>query len=161
MLHPVGEPPFHVGIATPDVELLMQTLGPVMHLTWVDLPRPPVQHDTPNGPTRPSSRVVWSSEGPMHVELVRSELGTIYEPDRGTHLHHVGYWVDDMRASVAAAEAAGWTLEVTTRDQDGRPRAFAYLSRPGTTWIELVDAAQRDVLGTILCGSYQQGADPW
>jgi hypothetical protein len=63
MFHPVGEPPFHVGSATPDVELLMQTLGPVMDLTWV--------------------------------------------------------------------------------------------------WIELVDAAQRDVLGTILCGGYQQGADPW
>jgi hypothetical protein len=157
----LAEAPFHVGIATPDVEELMRALGPIMSLTWVDLPRPPVEHDTPHGHTKPSSRVVWSSEGPMHIELVQSEPGTIYAPDRGTHLHHVGYWVDDVSAAVARAEASGWTLEATMMDQDGRLRAFAYMSRPGDVWVELVDSANRETLGTILCGSYQPESYPW
>jgi Glyoxalase/Bleomycin resistance protein/Dioxygenase superfamily len=154
------QPPFHFGIATPDVDELMAALGPSLGLTWVDLPRPPVEHRTPTGPTRPSSRVVWSSEGPLHVELVRSESGTIYRPDAGTHLHHVGYWVEDLAVSIEAAEGDGWNLEVTMPGPDGRPAAFAYLSRPGDLWIELVDSAQRPVLQAILSGE-SGPAKPW
>ena len=74
----------------------------------------------------------------------------MYPAELGTHLHHVGFWVDALRDAVEDARRAGWQLEVTVLDDDGRPSSFAYLSRPGETWIELVDAANRDWLIDLL-----------
>ena len=146
------ETPFHVGIASPDVDALMRSLGPVLGLRWVSLPRPPILHDTPTGRVRPSSQVVWSSEGPLHIELVKAESGTVYPPELGTHLHHVGYWTDDIPGAVAALQRRGWALEVTIHDDRGMPSTFAYLSRAGDVWIELVDAAGRAWLHALLSG---------
>lgn len=147
--------PFHVGISTPDIDGSMAAIGAALGLRWVALDRPPVLHDTPRGPVRPSSRVVYSSEGPLHVELLQAEPGTVYPPERGTHLHHVGYWVDDLRQAIGEAEGTGWSLEVTMFDEAGLPSAFAYLSRPGSTWIELVDVANRPALRALLQGTDQ------
>jgi hypothetical protein len=146
------ESPFHVGIASPDVDALIRSLGPALGLKWVRLPRPPISHDTPTGPVSPSSQVVWSSEGPLHIELVKSEPGTAYRPELGTHVHHVGYWTDDIPGAVAALERQGWALEVTINDDQGMPSTFAYLSRAGDVWIELVDAAGRAWLQALLVG---------
>jgi hypothetical protein len=136
--------PFHVGIVTPDFDGLVATLGPALGLRWVALPRPGVQYDTPQGPTAPASRVMYSAgDGPPYIELLPAEAGTIYDASRGTHVHHFGYWVDDFSGAVAQAEADGWTLEVTMFDDDDRPSTFAYLSRPGQLWIELVESVRR------------------
>jgi glyoxalase/bleomycin resistance protein/dioxygenase superfamily protein len=154
-----ADSPYHVGIATPDVAKLMAMLGPALGLTWVDLPRPPMVHYTPDGPVNPSSRIVYSAEGPLHTELLQAEDGTIYDPRRGTHLHHVGYWTRDLRTAIAACEAEGWRVEVTVPGDDGRPSTFAYLSRPGEPWIELCDVANREYLMELL-GSGSQGNPP-
>jgi hypothetical protein len=146
------ETPFHVGVATPEVEALMAVLGPALGLHFVDLLRPPVRHHTPDGWVSPSSRVVWSAEGPLHLELVRAEPGTVYDPARGTHLHHVGFWTDDLRGAIAACESQGWRVEVTMLDEQEQPVAFAYMSRPGEAWIELVDVANRPGLYATLRG---------
>ncbi len=144
--------PFHVGIATPDVDALESIIGTVFGITWVALPRTTALHDTPNGPVRPSSRVLWSASGPIHVELLRSEAGTVYRPELGTRLHHLGYWVDDLPGSVVEAESNGWNLEVTTFDAGGRPSTFAYLSRPGELWVELIAVTQKPYLEGLLGG---------
>ncbi|MFI5046202.1 MAG: VOC family protein [Acidimicrobiia bacterium] len=163
----MAEFPFHVGIATPDVGALLASLGPTPGATWVDLPRPAVPHATPDGPVTPSSRVVWSSAGPFHTEVLQAEPGTVYDPRRGTHVHHLGYWADDVAAAVAAREADGWSLEVTMFDDDRRPSSFAYMSPPGMSppgmsphgpssvgepWIELIDRANREWLEALLRG---------
>jgi hypothetical protein len=144
--------PFHIGIATPDIDALESVMGTALGKTWVALPRTTPFHDTPNGPVRPSSRVCWSTSGPFYVELLRSEAGTVYRPELGTHLHHLGYWVDDVAGSVADAESEGWSLEVTTFDAAGRPSTFAYLSRPGDLWMELIAATQKPYLEGLLGG---------
>jgi hypothetical protein len=146
---PLG-PPFHVGIASLDVGSLAVTLGRALGLTWVSLSRPDVVHHTPDGPLKPSSQVIWSRQGSPHVELVQAEPGTVYAVNRGTYIHHFGYWTADLNESIAACEADGWQLEVTMRDGDGRPHGFAYLSRLGEPWIELVDQANRPRLAAEL-----------
>lgn len=145
-----ADTPFHVGIATPDVDAVTAALGALLGLTWVALARPPVRHHTPAGPIEPSSRVIWSQQGPLHVEVVKSEPGTVYPPERGTHLHHVGLWVSDLTASIARYAAQGWRVEVTMHDDDGQDSQFAYLSAPGQPWIELVDIANRPGLERVL-----------
>jgi hypothetical protein len=98
----------------------------------------------------PSSRVVWSRQGPLHVELIQSEAGTVYDPARGTHLHHVGFWAEDLTAELRRREADGWTIEVTMHDERGQPTSFAYMSRPGDIWIEVIDVANRAGLDAML-----------
>jgi hypothetical protein len=142
--------PFHVGIASHDVESLAAALGPLLGLTWVSLSRPDVVHQAPAGPVAPSSQVIWSRQGGPHLELVRAEPGTVYALDRGTFVHHFGYWTQDLTASIADYQAKGWQIEATMLGGDGQPTAFAYLSRPGETWIELVDAANQPRLAAEL-----------
>ena len=142
--------PFHVGIASVDVESLAAALGPLLGLTWVSLRRPDVVHHAPGGPVTPSSQVIWSRQGAPHLELVKAEPGTVYAVDRGTYIHHFGYWTADLGASIAAYQAKGWRVEAAMHDGDGRPTAFAYLSRPGEVWIELVDVANRPRLAAEL-----------
>jgi catechol 2,3-dioxygenase-like lactoylglutathione lyase family enzyme len=113
--------PFHVGIATPDIETSMRELGAALGLRWVALPRPGTSHDTPTGPVPPAARVVYGTEGPLHLELLESGIGTVYDVARGPHLHHVGYWVDDLPAAVADAERDGWAWEVTMLDHPRSP----------------------------------------
>lgn len=146
------EIPFHIGIATPEVDSVLALLGPMFGLTWVALRRPPVVHHGPNGPVMPSSRVVWSQQGELHVEVVQAEPGTVYVTDRGAFLHHVGYWTADLTESIARYVEHGWRIEASLVDDDGAPTAFAYLSRPGQVWVELVDVANRDALLGELAG---------
>jgi hypothetical protein len=135
--------PYHVGIATTDVDGVMAALGAVLGQTWVALERPPIWHHTPEGPVRPSPRVEYSAGGPLHIELLESATGTIYSPAAGTHLHHLGYWTDDFAGDLAAALAAGWSLEASMNDEDGMPSTFCYLTRPARMRVELVDSARR------------------
>jgi hypothetical protein len=144
--------PFHVGIASPDVASLASALGPLLGLTWVSLSRPDVVHQTPHGPVAPASQVIWSRSRPgaPHVELVKAEPGTVYALDRGTFIHHFGYWTPDLTGSITDYQAQGWRVEATMLDGAGQPTAFAYLSRPGEVWIELVDVANQPRLAAEL-----------
>ena len=135
--------PFHIGIASPNVSALKDVLGPLLGLTWVSLSRPAVVHHTPTGPMSPSSQVIWSQQGSPHIELVKSEPGSVYDPARGTHVHHFGYWTSDLSASLVDYQSRGWQIEATLLDEEGRPAAFAYLSRPGEVWVELVEESNR------------------
>jgi hypothetical protein len=145
--------PFHVGLATPDMNGVQGLLSQLLGVVWVPLERPPVVHHTPDGPVRPSPRVSYSTQGPLHLEVLEAAAGTVYDPDRGTHLHHVGYWTDDFASDLAAACADGWSLEVCMHDEAGRPALFAYLTRPARLRVELVDTVSRPALEALLAGA--------
>lgn len=152
--------PFHVGIATPDMDTVMRALGSLLGLTWVPLHRPPILHHTPMGPVRPSSRVVYSVQGPMYVEVLQSEPGTIYDPAWGTHLHHVGCWTSDFASDLAEAQSQGWILEASMCDDAGLPVTFAYITRPGDVRVELVDISQRPGLEALLSADTSRSPGP-
>lgn len=152
--------PFHLGIVTADMDGLMATLGEALGLSWVALARPDVVHHTPDSPVRPSPRVVYSRQGPLHWELLEAAPATVYDPDAGTHLHHAGYWSEDFAEDLAAATRQGWSVEAAMKDDAGRLATFAYLTRPGQLRVELVDAAQRPALealfdSPLVCGDGQ------
>lgn len=142
--------PFHVGIATPDIDATMELLGSLLRLTWVDLDRPPICHYTRQGPIAPAPRVVYSNQGPLYVELIQAAEGTFYPPDQPTHLHHLGYWTDDFPTALEEAEREGWSPEVWMNDDAGEPTTFAYVARPDALRIELVDSVGRVALETLL-----------
>jgi Glyoxalase/Bleomycin resistance protein/Dioxygenase superfamily len=152
--------PFHVGLATPDVDGVQALLSQLLGVVWVPLERPPVVHHTPDGPVRPSPRVSYSAQGPLHLEVLEAAAGTVYDPDRGTHIHHLGYWTDDFAADLATACADGWSLEVCMHDEAGRPAIFAYLTRPARMRVELVDAVGRPAFEALLAGKVAPNHGP-
>jgi hypothetical protein len=138
--------PFHVGLASPDPYSTMALLQAVFPISFVPVPASPnpTRHYDPAGRLLPSPRAWHGGTAPLHVEVISGAQGSIYEPDRGPHLHHVAHWSDDVAGDVITLEHEGWQLETSSRDEDGRPARFAYLSRPGSTWIELVDSSRRE-----------------
>jgi hypothetical protein len=148
--------PYHIGISTTDVDGVMAALASVLRLTWVPLPRPPIWHYTPDGPVRPSPRVEYSAQGPLHLELLQAQAGTVYDPIQGTHIHHLGYWTDDFARDLAAAQGDGWALEASMRDEHGRPATFCYIIRPGRMRIELVDSARRPEFEALMSKARQE-----
>jgi Glyoxalase/Bleomycin resistance protein/Dioxygenase superfamily len=149
--------PFHLGIATTDMEATMATLGTALGLTWVPLDRPDITHYTPGGSVRPSPRVSYSREGPLHVEILEAAPGTVYDPRARTHLHHVGYWTEDFAGDLSSAGREGWSVEAAMMDDAGRLATFAYLTRPGEVRVELIDAAQRPALEALFDSAVPAG----
>ena len=156
-----AEFPFHVGIATPDVGALLASLDSGPGWRWVDLPRPAVPHDTPAGPVAPSSRVVWSSVGPFHTEVLQAEPGTVYDPRAAPTCTTsvTGPTTSPLRSPRAKPTDGPSRSRCST---SGRPSSFAYLSPPGPSspgrsgsgepWIELIDRANREWLEALLRG---------
>lgn len=135
--------PFHIGLATVEPDDVQSALTDLLGMRWVALPRPPVQHYSPNGPVKPAPRVSYSADGPLHIEVIKSAPGTIYDWKRGTYLHHIGYWTSHLAANLSQAQSQHWSIEASMRDENGRPAIFAYLTKPGETRIELCDESGR------------------
>ena len=95
-------------------------------------------------------RVALANLGPTRIELIEQQSGdTVYAEFIRAHgygLHHLGVLVDDMRAAVREAEAAGYRVTMDGAgfgpDDDGH---YAYLDTEdglGTT-IELIERPKR------------------
>jgi catechol 2,3-dioxygenase-like lactoylglutathione lyase family enzyme len=135
--------PSHVGVATRDLEEARRVLGPVLGLRWGD-----VATDVEPGLGGPDGSLAWRchrcrSLDDFPLELLEGDETSTWATDELATLHHIGYWSDDHAGEVVALEADGWALEATLRGPAGEVTAFAYLRRPGSVRIELVDVARR------------------
>jgi hypothetical protein len=150
----LGRMPYHVGIATNDLEAAMEALSGLFHTGWT----PVVDQRVGAGlatPERPADhwrvRRTHSLAGPLRVELLEGSADSTWATDQLAQVHHLAYWSDDVTADAELLIAHGWTLEVTYFDAQGRPKDFAYLAHPESTRIELLDssarAAYRELVG--------------
>lgn len=65
--------------------------------------------------------------------------GTIWAAPPDTAAHHLGYWVDDLTATAAALEDAGYRQEARPGGED--LSMFAYQTDPDGVRVEIVDRA--------------------
>ncbi len=139
---------YHVGIATRDVDEAMASLGALFGLSWSESERVDrMALAAADGPVDwRVRRAAFSRGGPMRIELLQGDVGSVWHTTQEAELHHVAYWVDDLALAIEAMAAAGWTRETTTLDAGGMPIRFAYMTKPGNARIELADAADRDVM---------------
>ena len=129
--------PAHIGVATRDIDEAIQRLTPQWGTTW-ETPRfRELQLWTPEGTVDWTFRVAHSS-GPMGMELLEGSPGSIWASDESTHLHHYAYWSDNFPNEVEALRANGWTLEITSPNEEGLPSVFAYFRKPGGLRVELI-----------------------
>ena len=150
LVAPLNRVPYHLGIATCDLERARSQLGDLLGVTWS--PTRTVEGELPTvgahaGPTRR----MHSLGGPMRVELIEGTAESVWATTRIAELHHYAYWSADVASDVQGLVALGWQVEMSTVDREGRPTLFAYLVKPGHIRIELLADSQRtayeDVVG--------------
>jgi methylmalonyl-CoA/ethylmalonyl-CoA epimerase len=140
---------YHVGIAVRDLDdAIARFAGKLGIERWATI-ESVVPARYRGQETTVASRVAYGRSGTSYVELVQPTGGRwtaqAYLDEHGEGAYHLGYWVDDLRGTIARAERAGLAVDlVMTGDQP----VFAYLDSAQTlgVHIELVDTSIRAAL---------------
>jgi hypothetical protein len=135
---------FHIGIVAEDFEATKKQLSELFGIEWSEDMGAPIEVRLADGDRVIDFRCVYSrSSGTgIRLEIVRKVPGTVWEPTRGSGIHHIGYWSDDVAADVDALERHGYVTEASSNGPDGAMH-FAYLRSAGETGfrVELVNRA--------------------
>jgi catechol 2,3-dioxygenase-like lactoylglutathione lyase family enzyme len=103
--------PYHVGIAVHDLDDAMARLGSTLGLEpWATL-----EAEVPaiyrGAETLTGIRSAFARSGSLLVELVQPTGGNFtaqtFLDERGEGIYHLGYWVEDMAATLERVDAAG------------------------------------------------------
>jgi hypothetical protein len=135
---------YHVGVACHRLEAAMDKVGQLFGLTWT-----PIADETaPNlfnahGPSDAAARRTHSLGSPVPFELLEGNPGSTWDTPKDVVTHHLAYWSEDVGADVHWLQEAGWTVELVVLDDHGNPTEFAYMVKPGSVRIELVDVRRR------------------
>jgi hypothetical protein len=106
--------PFHLGLAVADLDAAMAELTAAFGIQWSE----PIERQIADW----RYRVVYSIEGPPHLELVSVDDGPADSPwdvTGGPRLDHAGWWIEDISAVKERLEALGMTVEFDLRDLSG------------------------------------------
>jgi hypothetical protein len=131
-------PLWHVGMVVPDLSVATTEFARGAGVSFTGVLDRTVVVET--GAGTESGRVRWvatSGEQP-DWEVIEQRDGGFWSADRnhGAVLHHLAYWSEDMERDTAEYQEAGYTLEASGRDVDGRVR-FVYLVSPSGLRLEL------------------------
>jgi Glyoxalase/Bleomycin resistance protein/Dioxygenase superfamily len=137
-------PFFHTGIVVDSLDRAMRELGTACNLRWAAPVRRTGPIHTPAG-LQPRDMVITYSKGSgQHIELVEYLDDTAYRHMRDGPAHHIGFWVDDLAASMAALESLGFPSEAAGAGAGGSVREFSYHHNPhAAIRLEIVDTAIR------------------
>jgi hypothetical protein len=121
---------YHVGIIADDPAATMAQLTQLLGYEWCDPIGGTITVGTPSGDITLEART-WYSRTTPRLEVAQSHPGTVWTPaDSG--LHHIGFWVDDVAATIAELEQRGYVFEAAGKRPDGVPY-WAYLIGPAGT----------------------------
>ncbi|MGC8511995.1 MAG: VOC family protein [Acidimicrobiales bacterium] len=135
---------FHVGIRVPDLDDAMRNMTGAAALEWSSVQHRKQQIWLPgSGVGIVDLRFTYSSAGPVHLELLQGEPGSIWDAGDGPGPHHLGFWVDDVASTTEELLRQGWTLELAGRAPDEGYGAFTYVRSPTGTIVEPVSTIVR------------------
>jgi catechol 2,3-dioxygenase-like lactoylglutathione lyase family enzyme len=135
---------FHVGIRVPDLDAAMQNMTGAAAVSWSAVQHRQQQIWLPGSGVRVVDlRFTYSSEGPVHLEVLQGEPGSIWDADDAPGPHHLGFWVDDVARTTEELLGQGWTLELAGRAPEDGYGAFTYVRSPTGTIVEPVSTAVR------------------
>ena len=134
---------FHTAWVVPDLAAAMESFRTI-GLRLTEQREYSIVVGRPNlAPTTFSIQVAFSCDGPLYVELIQGVAGSPWEPLANGVMHHLGWWVSDLRQSIAMLESESHVLESWMVGDDGGPARFAYLRAPGGQLVEIVDELMR------------------
>ncbi len=135
---------FHVGIRVPDLDDAMRNMTGAAALEWSSVQHRQQQIWLPrSGVAVVDLRFTYSSAGPVHLELLQGEPGSVWDAGDGPGPHHLGFWVDDVASTTEELLRQGWTLELAGRAPDEGYGAFTYVRSPAGTIVEPVSTIVR------------------
>jgi hypothetical protein len=125
------------------LDLAMKELGGALGLEWAQPVRRTGPIHTTAGLQHRDMVLTYSKGTGHHLELVEYIDDHAYT-FMSSPANHVGFWVEDLEASIAALEALGMPSEAAGAGPDGERREFSYHKNPHSdVWIEIVDSAGR------------------
>jgi hypothetical protein len=134
---------YHVGIVVDDPAATMAQLTGLLGYEWADPIGGTITVSLPDGDMEIEMRA-WYSKTTPRLEVVQSHPGTVWSrADSG--LHHFGYWVDDVTATICDLEKHGYSLEAAGKRPDGQPY-WAYLSGPAGPRLEVVSRQLQPIM---------------
>lgn len=122
------KPYFQVGFVVPALEAAMDEFGAGLGVELLG----PQERDLGDCVLR----IAFARTPPPYVELIEGPPGSLWHAPGGAHMHHLGYWSEDMDADSARLEAAGMALELDL--------GYARYHRPAVAAgarVELIDVA--------------------
>jgi Glyoxalase/Bleomycin resistance protein/Dioxygenase superfamily len=135
---------YHVGVRVVDLERAMRELDTFAGLTWCSVQdRQQRVWTHRDGAFTTPLRFTYSAQGPVHVELLQGEPGTVWDAGAGAGLHHTGVWVDDVGAETGRLVEAGWSLAAAQAPPEDGFGFFTYVQAADGFILELVDVALR------------------
>lgn len=153
---------YHVGFVVADLDATMTEFSDLLAVTWAA----PQQRDLPvrtrEGDIHARFRFTYSTpmSGQTLIELIEGPSGSPWDPgDDTARFHHIGFWDDELAATVARLDAAGASYDAGMIDDDGAPVGFAYHQLAQGPRIELVDASRRASFQAWLAGGRFPQAD--
>lgn len=129
---------FHTGILVPDIAAAMDEIGRSHGVTWASVQDRTMDIWLPGaGPASFRLALTYTCEGPVHLELMEGGPGSPWEAAaHGAGMHHLGYWVDDVRAETERLVADGWTIELAAAPPEDGYGRFTYLRSPSGILVE-------------------------
>ncbi len=150
---------FHVGIVVPRLEEALDRLGTTLGLRWGGVTETELGLQAPDGArTTVPLRMVYSV-APPYVEVIEEVVGSPWECNPYSNLHHIGFWADGLAASHDHLLGSGCPLEVAGYAGDVVPAVYAYHRDPLGVRVELVDAAVRPLMEAALASGRALGAE--
>lgn len=138
---------FHTGIVVDDLDGALAALTSVFGYEWGDEIRADQPVQLADGTTTVEFRFRYSCDVPR-LEVIEARPGTLWMPVRGSGIHHLGYWSDDVAADARALTAAGYEFEAAGDGPDGN-RMWSYHLPTAGPRIELVDRAIEPLLAAL------------
>jgi hypothetical protein len=130
---------FHTGVVVEDLEKALAELTALFGYEWCDEVHVDQPVQLPSGDATIEFRFRYSRSTPR-LEVIQQQPGTLWAPARGSGIHHLGYWSDDVAADSAALEGAGYAFEAAGTGPEGA-RTWAYYRPADGPRIELVSRA--------------------
>jgi catechol 2,3-dioxygenase-like lactoylglutathione lyase family enzyme len=143
---------FHVGIRVPDIHAAMADLGKGHGVTWAELQHRQQSVWTPStGQIETELWFTYSQQGPVHLELLQGQPGTLWDTSV-PGIHHTGVWVADVKAVTERLIGEGWTLIGAQAAPEQGFGAFSYVQSPSGLVIEPVWDAVKPVFAKWWAG---------
>lgn len=144
---------FKTGFLVTDLDVAMSDFGRWLGVAWTPVQQSKLVLETAAGREEVELRFAYSTGNAPYLELLEAKPRGYYYAPAGSHLHHVGRWVDDLAAASRALTAAGLPLEAAGVDANGRsPAVFVFHRGAHGLRIELVDRSMQPTFESWLAG---------
>jgi Glyoxalase/Bleomycin resistance protein/Dioxygenase superfamily len=135
---------FHIGIRTTDLERSMHDIGHSMNVTWASVQTEARSAWLPDkGQIDIACRLTYSCEGPVHLELLEGEPGSIWDGNDVPGAHHFGVWSDDVQGETQSLLDQGWTLEMAGASPEEGFGRYTYVRSPSGFLLEPVSSVAK------------------